>query len=405
MSAGKAVWTSRTRSYYREIFPYVHDVVKSGFPPFLLFGFMVLSIVYASWVRNLPADLPVYPVAMAVLAPLMSISPLRTFLKPADLVFLLTFERHMKPYFLRSAVFSMAIQTVIVLIGYTAVLPLMLHAGSFANLQIGLLLAAIVIGKGINLHAQWTENQLALERHRIIFRVLRWCINLAAIGALFHFDPLKSIPFFFLLQLLYSASLRLAPRFHFNWRRLVDLELRHRARVFAFFAWFSEVPELEPAVRGRSLLVKWFEPGSFSRDAAYTYLYVRTFFRLDLFGIALRFSLFSVLVEAVVPWAGVRMLAYWMLVFLLGLQLSVLEKAHRSQFWPGIYPLQEALRIRSAIRLYAGLLRVFALVLLLPQLMLSTSLAGAAQTAMAAAAGLAIIELQKAHFRKKWLQR
>ena len=100
----KLLWKQRRSGFWNGILPYVGYVIQSGVAMVFLFLVIAFSAWYTSFVQNIPAGFPIRWIALVLLAPLALFSSYRTYLLPADIVFLRPQEYRMQEY-LKTALF------------------------------------------------------------------------------------------------------------------------------------------------------------------------------------------------------------------------------------------------------------------------------------------------------------
>lgn len=94
----KQLWKQRRTGFWNEILPYLGYVIQSGVAMVFLFLVIAFSAWYTSFVQNIPAEFPIRWIALLLLAPLVMFSSYRTYLLPADIVFLRPQEYRMQEY-------------------------------------------------------------------------------------------------------------------------------------------------------------------------------------------------------------------------------------------------------------------------------------------------------------------
>jgi Predicted ABC-type exoprotein transport system, permease component len=121
----EGLWKRRSSAFRKEIAPYIRYMGQSGFPSFLSLLLIVSAVGYIGLLRGLPDDFPVVPAGVAALTPALCWSPLRTWLAPADIVYLMPREARMGAYLRMSARYSAAVSAV------PAVIVLLLYLSDF----------------------------------------------------------------------------------------------------------------------------------------------------------------------------------------------------------------------------------------------------------------------------------
>lgn len=95
----RELYVKRRGQFWGEILPYLGYVIQSGVAVVFLFLLIAFAAWYTALLQQIPPDLPIRWIMMIFLVPLMINSSIRTYLRPADTVFLIPQESRMKEYF------------------------------------------------------------------------------------------------------------------------------------------------------------------------------------------------------------------------------------------------------------------------------------------------------------------
>ncbi|REE86243.1 ABC-2 type transport system permease protein [Paenibacillus taihuensis] len=362
-----ALWRSRSAAFWRESMPYFRYMAQSGLPGVIIMALLAGITGYGMLLRNLPANFPVVLVGVIVLTPLVCWSPLRTWLREADIVFLVPREAEMPAYIRRSMRYNGMAGIAAVLIGCAAYLPLY-HAGN-GRTSLFVVVLAVLLLKLLHIVAAWRERQIVTAGSRRVLRVLRWAATALAIAALLKASLL--ILFANCIVLLAIIYNRL-PRYPIPWLTLIEEERRTRRRYTLFFSAFADIPT-EPAwVKTRRYAAWAAKMIAYRKSNAFFYLYTQTLIRTELGGILLRLTALGLftgwLAAYEALWAGWGSAGVYLLfVWLTGIQLRALAQAHRHSVWRHVYPLPEETRQSAVLRVDRRASLLCALVIWLPQ--------------------------------------
>jgi ABC-2 type transport system permease protein len=353
----EGTWRKRASAFYRESMPYVGYMLRSGVPLVFFLVVIVGAAYYTEFIKQVPADFPAVAAGAVLLTPVIAWSPLRTWLQPADLVFLMPREAQMGVYIRRSFRHNMpgglALAGIVLLL-YWPIRAGAAEAAAAWKPSLWLVLAALLVLKAISSLAAWRERQAAWPSGRITLRLLRWLLTALAAAAWLACLPWQAAGFTACAAALWWAASRLPARQGFPWEVLIREEGRTQARYYRFFGWFSDVPALGSAIRARPYLSWLSRLVPLRRRSTYTYLYSLTMSRTELGGMLLRLVLLGMLCcywlgEA--AWLGGWGTAAAQLLFLLiaALQTSALGSWHQYMVWRHVYPLPEKERLQSLI--------------------------------------------------------
>ncbi len=388
----------RSGSFWGGIVPYFGYVLQSGVAVLFLFCLIAFAAWYTAFVRDLPAGLPIRWIALVLLAPFAIGGGFRTYLQPADIVFLLPQEARMNRYFApawRGAVIRKYVILAILLITFW---PLYITAEDQAKPfgWTALVLAAWSIVASLG---SWRELTFVSRRAAAGYRLLRWAAGALAVAAWLWHPAGRALLFIVVLAAAYLAALRLPPRLRVPWEILIAAEKNHAARAMTVLGWFVEVPGREQRVHVRRWLsglgsrIPW-EPAQ-----VYRYLLTKSFVRSDMFMIVLRAGV----VGAALAYLGGQNLlgsvVYLFFVFVIGVQLSELRRVHSESFWLSLYPVPAGRRKDNAVRL---IFRIQLWYAVLMWLVFIPSLLGGQplQAVYMLAGGLAIAFLQRVYGKR-----
>jgi ABC-2 type transport system permease protein len=383
-------WRNRFSLHVREMAPHVGYAMQSGLGLALVIVLLAGSWYYARWLANLSPDFPAIPAAALAMTPWIAWSPVRTFVREADLLFLLPMERRMNGYFREALTYAFVWQSALVLFAWLAVWPLYRvgagHAGAGAGIGAGtaagaglaaagagfaewaaLALAWIALKAG-SLYFAWKGIHFVNAVFMRLFALLRALAAAAVVYALMSHPFSRAVPFVLLLGLLMAAAARLPRTMKRNWMRLAEMERRARSRQLRFFSGFVDVP----GVSDRPIRRKWLDGAAervpFAAGSAYTYLYLLLLLRTDQGGMLLRLALVGMFAIAALQQEWAKLFAFLVAALLLAVQGSAIGQAYRDMDWTHIYPLPEGQRHSSLAKvacfahvLFTALLAVSAL--------------------------------------------
>ncbi len=370
----KQMWRKRAVQFWLSILPYFKYIIQSGFLIFLILGSIVFSVLYSRWLQQLPAHYQGEWIVALALIPVLVASPIRTFLKQADLVYLLPLESKMDGYYRNSLVYSFILQAVLVCLVFSVALPLYLQ-GDNSTPVLGLLIFVLLI-KSVNLYGSWQEKKFSMKSSRMLFTLLRWAGTSALVLLILWFPMQQSGLIVLLVLFTYVVSLRLPSRYTIHWELLVQLEQHALSRWYNFISWFVDIPERPAKVSRRPLMTHLTNVVPFLQSHTYRYLYLKSFVRTELYGIVIRLTLIGIVVVGVVENEYIKGFVFLLFVYFCGVQLSALKQQHRYVFWVNIYPMPLSERESSAISVVFRLHLVIVLLLCVPVFITMSNLIG-----------------------------
>ncbi len=260
MTDAKTLWESRRHHYWREARSYLKLILNSGFVVSAYFLFLFLTVYYQQFVADLSPDFPLVPLLTALFAWRLTAGSIRTFVKPADVVFLLPYEAHLTDYFKRAIAYSSLWQLAYILLLFMAIGPMFTALiGSGAVFWSVLLVLCIV--KCWNLLCVWEEQRLVSRGDRLSHIILRLIINGVTAYLLFSEATIWLTGILLVLMIsLYMFYWRsFQKKYALKWDRLIEVENSMVMFFYRIANAFTDVPQLRNKVRERTYL-QWAIP-------------------------------------------------------------------------------------------------------------------------------------------------
>lgn len=338
----RKLWNARFQAFLQLFLQYMRLILNSGLLFSLLFAVVIGSYYYILLLKQIPDGLPVSLLIAIVMTYALAKVNVRTFLKKADLVYLLPAEERMKSYFAAALIYNASLQmaaTLLIAIVFAPLYAVQMDEHSHPYAMIVVLLMLIKLWNVI-VHWQALKlNSSRLVMRETILRVFATFVSvyLLLIGA--DAQYLLIVGGILLAFLLYAA--RKASREHLiKWERLLDHEQQLAARFYKFVNAFVDVPALTQRVKPR----KWSKGlASFLRHhpASVPYiLYIHAFFRSgQYFGIYVRLAVIGAIVLAVLPFQSGKLFGAVLFIYLTAVQLLPLQHHFSAREMLKLYPI------------------------------------------------------------------
>lgn len=345
-------WKSRFVEYVKEIQKYLRYIFN-GHLAFV----MVLALgggiyYYSNWVKTLTNDFPIAPFMSIILAILITRSPIHTFLKEADIVFILPLETQLKSYFNRSILLSWVMQGYLLLIVLAALMPMYAKVtGADLNDFFGLLILLLIM-KFFNLYISWYVLKYQEISAGWVDLIIRFFIN----GVLLYFVINQAMILLQVLTLLLLIGLFLYYRVAthpkiLKWDRLIALERKRLLSFYRIANLFTDVPNLADKVARRKWLDGFLSFIPFGQQSTYSYLYARTFLRAnDYVGLLVRLTIIGSVIIAVLSHIWAYLFVMLLFLFMTALQLLPVWKIHEWKIWVSLYPIPDRMRETAVIK-------------------------------------------------------
>ncbi|GGJ24914.1 ABC transporter permease [Paenibacillus hunanensis] len=389
----------RRGEFWAQILPYTQYIIQSGVAVLTFFLLIAFAAWYTTFVQNIPAGLPVYWIMLVLLTPLTVYGSVRTYMRPADVVFMLPVETQMNTYFASAWRGGMIGKSFWLILLAIVAWPFYVRAAIEPKPLLVLLLCILLL-KGVSNYGSWQEMRMEGQRARVGYRVLRYIAIIGLLGAVLWLPLAMAIITLVAGIVIYVICLRLPGKVAVPWERLIAAEKNHAASVMRMLGWFVDVPTGERKVNHRRWLSFIGKRLPWKQEQAFRFLLTRTFIRTELLPTLSRFVVFGIIliVLARESWFGIAV--YLLFIILAGMQLTMLRKQHTDTLWLSIYPLPPAARRLETIRLITIVQLVVAIVLWIPIAITGNI----AWLIGALIAGLLIVWIQRASLNRKWLR-
>ncbi|WLR43412.1 ABC transporter permease [Bacillus carboniphilus] len=151
----KTLWTSRVQEFYRKMYGY-YSIIGANIIYFFLIITGVFIYYFNLFLQWIPPQIPVEVILSLIITLILLPTKVRTFIKRADIVFLLPLEWNLKSYFISSLVYSFVIDAIKLLS-----LIIIFISQFLQTTNINLLIFIFILGIAFyNILMKWTEQWL-----------------------------------------------------------------------------------------------------------------------------------------------------------------------------------------------------------------------------------------------------
>ncbi|MEI5906455.1 ABC transporter permease [Bacillus spongiae] len=358
MKSIDSIWKRRVADYNKELQKYLRYMFNDHLLFVLIFALGAGAYTYNEWVDTLDGSFPAEIIMAMVLGSLLVWSPLYTFLKEADAVYLLPMEEKMRGYFQKSLFLSFLFQTYAPLLVLAALMPMYVQVSGVAFSSFFLIFGAVLLIKGWNIFVKWNVLKSQDSEVAVVDGIIRLLLN---ITLLFFILERASYLFILILALVYLAYgiyfYRTAKGRTLQWERLIDIEVARLLQFYRLANLFTDVPKLKGKVYRRKWLDPFLQKAKFEQKESFTYLYSRTFYRSSEFlGLFIRLTMISMLLLYVNDWVYFQLFISVLFLYLTGFQLIPLVKKHSYVIWISLYPISMKERRRAFLALIQKLM-------------------------------------------------
>jgi ABC-2 type transport system permease protein len=347
------LWQGRFTAFIIEMQKYLKYIFNGHLLFVLLIAAGGLGYYYSEWVKDLGSGFPAALIMCLIIGFAVAKSPIFTFLKEADMIFLLPLETKLKSYFSRSITLSLFMQSFILLVLFAVLMPMYSKVSGASLKDFAIIFVFLIFLKYVNLMITWHVLKFQEKSTILTDAAIRYILNAAVLYLVFSgagiLFPLIAFILLIALMLYYRSATIRKP---LKWEKLIELEDKRMMSFYRIANLFTDVPKL----RGKTARRKWldwllkFIP--YNQKSAYSYLYARTFLRAnDYIGLLLRLTVIGsvVLLAFISVWANILVIVIFL--YMTGIQLLPAWKQHEMKIWVSLYPLPAKMRETAVIKM------------------------------------------------------
>ena len=345
MNKARQLFYDRKARNDKEVAYYSKFIFNGHFIVFLTIAFGALMLQYSQLLKNLPDNIN-YNLIIAVILAALTVTPLRTFMKSADSIFLLNFERDMAPYFKQTIIRSGSLRTLL-FIGMGGLLaPLyMERTASVAGY-----ICAIVLG-------MWMIYSGLVMRHLMMklgitngyISLLIFLMALSGIYTSLEGLPITIISIIlFTLGLIYLFNKNAAHRL-LNFDHYIDYEHQLYQAQNKLINMFTDVKGMkDKAVRRRYFDALLPRKSHYTKAHMFEYLFIRNFVRSnDSMWIVVRLIVVGCILMWLVHQYVVGLIIGLFFSYTIIMQASQFYKMQAFSLWPKVWPTPESLVLQG----------------------------------------------------------
>lgn len=353
MFNAQELFKQRFSNHTKEMSRYLKYIFNGHLMIAMLFFIVVMATYYQRLLAELPENFPAAIVIGIAFGLVVSYSPVRTFLKEPDLVFVMPAEHKMGRYFRNCLIYSFVLQLYQVILVAAVLGPLYLNVYDSREGKIYLLTTLLlVIFKGWNMLVQWWTSyvrNVSYQRSILFVRVL---FNILIFYFVVELEVLYALigTILFVLLMIYTFQ-QAKKQDGLAWDKLIDRDLKSLQSFYRFANMFTEVPHIKSPMKRRAWLVRLITKIPMDQSQTYTYLYRLSFARSgDYFGIYVRLLIIGGLAIYFVPNLWLKLGMVVLFLYLSSFQLMTLYDHYRTIIWVDLYPVEKKVRQQSLIK-------------------------------------------------------
>ncbi|TYS15922.1 ABC transporter permease [Rossellomorea vietnamensis] len=343
------IWKKRVVEYNTELRKYLRYMFNDHLLFVLIFALGGGAFTYNQWVATLDGSFPAPLIMAVILGLILTWSPVYTFLREADAVFLLPLESRMKSFFQKGIWTSFISQSYILLLVLAAMMPMYVKVTGQGFQSFFLLLALLLGLKVWNLYVRWyTLKNQEREAHLVDY-VIRFALNGVFLYMVLSDASmvLAAVVAIILLGYLFYFKLSVKEK-SLKWDVLISLEEQRMLLFYRMANMFTDVPKLKGKVHRRRWLDGLLNTIKYQQKQTFTFLYARSLLRTsEYFGLYIRLSLIAmvILFFSDTLWLGIAIGLLFM--YLTGFQLIPMYKRFDYKIWVSLYPAAQGIKNQS----------------------------------------------------------
>jgi ABC-2 type transport system permease protein len=364
------IWKKRIIDYNQELQKYLKYMFNDHLLFVLIFAVGGAAFTYNQWVKTLEPSFPAAYIMAFILGLILAWSPVYTFLKEADAVYLLPLENRLSGYFRKSIWISFMFQSYIQLIVLAALMPMYVAVSGNGFKSFFPLLALVLALKVWNLYVRWFMLRYQEKEAHWIDSIIRFLLSGSFLLLILSDAPiLTTIAVAVIMAGYLFYFYQTTKKKNLKWDLLIHLEQQRMLMFYRIANMFTDVPKLKGKVHRRRWL-DFIVKTDFSQGDSYRHLYLRSLVRTSEYsGLYIRLTLIGAVLIYTNQSFIVNILTALLFLYLTGFQLVPLYKRFDYKIWVLIYPLSKELKTSSFKKVLTQSMMIQSIIFALPLIM------------------------------------
>jgi ABC-2 type transport system permease protein len=361
------IWKKRIIDYNQELQKYLKYMFNDHLLFVLIFAVGGAAFTYNQWVKTLEPSFPAAYIMAFILGLILAWSPVYTFLKEADAVYLLPLENRLSGYFRKSIWISFMFQSYIQLIVLAALMPMYVAVSGNGFKSFFPLLALVLALKVWNLYVRWFMLRYQEKEAHWIDSIIRFLLSGSFLLLILSDAPiLTTIAVAVIMAGYLFYFYQTTKKKNLKWDLLIHLEQQRMLMFYRIANMFTDVPKLKGKVHRRRWL-DFIVKTDFSQGDSYRHLYLRSLVRTSEYsGLYIRLTLIGAVLIYTNQSFIVNILTALLFLYLTGFQLVPLYKRFDYKIWVLIYPLSKELKTSSFKKVLTQSMMIQSIIFALP---------------------------------------
>ncbi|MDN2612211.1 ABC transporter permease [Apilactobacillus sp. EABW-1NA] len=360
-----SLFNQRLQAHFTQMSKYLRYVFNDFFVIALMFIIGGIGYQYAMFIKHLQAGQWWEKLVLVVLLlVVIQLNNLVTFVKRADFVFWLPKEKEFFA-FLRSGLrYSKSIAVIVQIVAWFIMIPFIEKTMVTINIALTLMfLVILVVLKMMILNFQMTDNYHHngnFLNNKIFYRVI---IPLVVVVLATYFNVYVGVIIGIVVLILSHLLVAKLKQQSINWQVVIEKTESHENSLNRFFNMFTDVENMQGAVKRRSYLDSMFK--IFNNDV-YSVLYSRGIVRdKEISGLLTRVSILGAIIIGAIKLDWMAILIAMLFMYLIVFQLIPYFTNFEDNVFTSLYPINFDLQVKSFTNVIGKIMILVIIVLMI----------------------------------------
>ena len=360
-----SLFNQRLQAHFTQMSKYLRYVFNDFFVIALMFIIGGIGYQYAMFIKHLQAGQWWEKLVLVVLLlVVIQLNNLVTFVKRADFVFWLPKEKEFFA-FLRSGLrYSKSIAVIVQIVAWFIMIPFIEKTMVTINIALTLMfLVILVVLKMMILNFQMTDNYHHngnFLNNKIFYRVI---IPLVVVALATYFNVYVGVIIGIVVLILSHLLVAKLKQQSINWQVVIEKTESHENSLNRFFNMFTDVENMQGAVKRRSYLDSMFK--IFNNDV-YSVLYSRGIVRdKEISGLLTRVSILGAIIIGAIKLDWMAILIAMLFMYLIVFQLIPYFTNFEDNVFTSLYPINFDLQVKSFTNVIGKIMILVIIVLMI----------------------------------------
>lgn len=335
------LYLARKKESFALFAPYMRYIAQSGLLLVIAFAGIVFIDQYIKLLRHTPEAFPYSIVITVVVTLALLYTPFRSWLKPADIIYIMPKQQAMQDYLkyciTRGYSQSIIIAAIVIILSY------FVFKAYDDSAKLYIILYGVV-AKNVVYNMLSTVNLLTNKLKLKLIKYGTYLFTLLSVYFVVEGLFLLSYLLLSIMLVVYYFYVHKSVAAFFNWQQLIEDEQNKVHRMYRFINLFVDVPHVQVVTKRRQYLAQFAHYIKFGKAHTFSFLHYLTFARSEVGGIYVRNivvgSFIGYIMASTMLWNGYAVLGFAIIFMCINaVQLTTLRQIHRHSVWQNLYPI------------------------------------------------------------------